>query len=73
VQKRNLLDLVETDMRTLKVVVLGLERYFDGLEISWLLPELEGALKQELDFVAEGSNSEKAGKMMKTKGCVLIF
>ncbi|KAI8832661.1 ABC1 family-domain-containing protein [Chytriomyces cf. hyalinus JEL632] len=61
VQKPEVKVQVEMDLFAFRVVVSVLERLFD-LPMSWTVKTIEHHLRQELDFVRECRNAEKAAE-----------
>lgn len=54
-----------TDMRVMKWAAQLTEYYFPDVQIQWLFPEFESALRSELDFENEKQNSRRIASHLK--------
>lgn len=59
VQNPHLRQQVDSDLRTLRVLAWLVERAFPGYTYSWLLPEFEASMREELDFRHEAANTAR--------------
>lgn len=48
------------DMLTYRISLFIIEKAFKNLKLLWISDGIESALRQELDFIQEGKNAEKA-------------
>lgn len=59
VQNPHLRQQVDADLRTLRVLAWLVECAFPGYTYSWLLPEFERSMREELDFKHEAANTAR--------------
>ena len=59
VQNPHLRQQVDADLRTLRVLAWLVESAFPGYTYSWLLPEFEASMREELDFKREAANTAR--------------
>eukprot|EP00127_Corallochytrium_limacisporum_P004931 Clim_evm5s195 gene=Clim_evmTU5s195 len=55
--------LFGSDMRTMRLAATFVEMAFPGIDLQWLVDELEENLEQELDFRHEGGNAERVARL----------
>ena len=62
VQYPELSDQMDDDLWVMEQAMYTLEYFFPEFEMSWILPEFETAVGQELDFVNEKHNSQRLAR-----------
>lgn len=54
-----------SDIKTIKALMKVIALMHPSFNFAWIIDDMEEALRQELDFVNEGLNSEKCAKDLK--------
>lgn len=63
---------VARDLRTMRLLATAMGYVFPDYEYTWLFPEFEATVTLELDFVQEGTNCERVGRMFRGRKDVCV-
>lgn len=63
VQHRRVGDSIRSDLRSLRILAgLVIPKFFEGLDLQWIVDEFERNLTMELDFQIEAQSATRATK-----------
>lgn len=60
------------DVGTVEFLLRAIGLLYPKFNFSWIIEELKDTLKQELDFLNEGRNSEKCAQDLKHLGFIYV-